>query len=115
MRPCDERGRRQTGELSAGLRFAGDVSVCPGHGARAIRIRASLLAMWSAEFLDGVSVAYFGKADGEREKGGYPRGFHDWSPGAETHGSQASTSDGSIAAAGDQPAGACTRQRRSIL
>ena len=67
-----------TGELSAGLSFAGEFSVGPGHGARAIRTRASLRAMWPAEFLDGGKVAYFGKAEGEREKGGYPKGFHRW-------------------------------------
>jgi hypothetical protein len=66
------------GELSAGLRFAGEVSVGPGHGARAIRTRASLRAMWPAEFLDGGKVAYFGKVEGEREKDDYPKGFHDW-------------------------------------
>jgi hypothetical protein len=28
--------------------------------------------------LDGGTVAYFGKAEGEREKGGYPKGFQGW-------------------------------------
>jgi hypothetical protein len=55
------------GELSVGVSFAGEVSVGPGCGARAIRIRAALRAMWPAEFLDGGKVGYFGKAEGERE------------------------------------------------
>jgi hypothetical protein len=67
MRPC----------RSADVRFAGEISVGPSHGARAIRIRAALRAMWPAEFFDGGAVACFGKAEGEREKGGYPKGFHD--------------------------------------
>lgn len=40
MRPCAERGRRHDGEVSVG----------PGHRARAIRTRASLRAKWPAEF-----------------------------------------------------------------
>ena len=66
------------GELSAGVSFVGEVSVAPAHGARAIRTRASLREKWPNEFLDGGKVAYFGEAEGEREKGGYPKGFHDW-------------------------------------
>jgi hypothetical protein len=67
-----------TGELSVGLGFVGEVSVAPGHGARAIRIRAALRAMWPAKFLDGGKVAYFRKAEGEREKGGYPKSLDAW-------------------------------------
>ena len=37
------------------------------------------------DFLGGGKVAYSGKAEGEREKGGYPKGFHDWALSAETH------------------------------
>jgi hypothetical protein len=67
-----------TGELSASVSLAGEISVAPGRGARTIRIRAALRAMWPAEFLDGSKVAYLGKAGGEREKGSYPKGFHGW-------------------------------------
>ena len=54
-----------TGELSAGVSFAGEISVAPGHGP-AIRIRAALPAKWPAEYPDGGGVAYFAHAEGER-------------------------------------------------
>jgi hypothetical protein len=33
---------------------------------------------WPAEFRDGARCAFFLRFDGDREKGGYPRGFHSW-------------------------------------
>jgi hypothetical protein len=33
---------------------------------------------WSAEFTDGARCAFLLRFDGERESGGYPRGFHRW-------------------------------------
>jgi hypothetical protein len=34
---------------------------------------------WPAEFADGARYGLLGKADGPRERGGYPFGFHQWS------------------------------------
>ena len=39
------------GELSAGVSFAGEISVDPGHVAHATRIRATLAAKWPTELL----------------------------------------------------------------
>jgi hypothetical protein len=33
---------------------------------------------WSDEFKDGARCAFLRRFDGEREKGGYPIGFHHW-------------------------------------
>jgi hypothetical protein len=33
---------------------------------------------WPAEFNDGTRCAFLQRYDGDREKGGYPRGFHRW-------------------------------------
>jgi hypothetical protein len=68
---------------------------------RAIRVRAGLRAMWHAEFLDSVKVLIepdvqiscvrlsdrlLRQGRGEREKGGYPKGFQDRCWNAEMHG-----------------------------
>ena len=34
---------------------------------------------WPAEFKDGFIVGLRGKGEGQRDKGGYPLGFHCWS------------------------------------
>lgn len=38
--------------------------------------RRRLKRAWPAEFADGERCAYLGKFEGERERGGYPKGFH---------------------------------------
>jgi hypothetical protein len=72
-----------TGELCAGVNFPGEISVAPGLGAPATRIRAGLPPNWPAEFLylDGGKPAHFGKERGEK---GYPKGFHTWASRART-------------------------------
>jgi hypothetical protein len=104
-----------TGELSVGLRLAGEVSVGPGHGARAIRRRAAVRAKWPAEFLDGGKVAYFGEAEGEREKGGYPKGFHDWALERRNAWFAGFNAGWIYCRRRDQSAVARKRRRRSIL
>jgi hypothetical protein len=41
---------------------------------------ARLSRRWPAEFRDGARSAFLLRFDGDREKGGYPRGFHHWPP-----------------------------------
>jgi hypothetical protein len=65
--------------------------------------------------LDGGTVAYFGKAEGEREKGGYPKGFHDWALERRNAWFAGFNVGWIYCRRGDQPAAACKRQRRSIL
>jgi hypothetical protein len=38
----------------------------------------TLKERWPAEYRDGARCAFLLKFDGDREKGGYPRGFHAW-------------------------------------
>jgi hypothetical protein len=33
---------------------------------------------WPAEYCDGARCAFLLRFDGDREQGGYPRGFHEW-------------------------------------
>ncbi len=40
--------------------------------------RLRLKRRWPAEFADGERCAFLMRFDGEREKGGYPIGFHGW-------------------------------------
>jgi hypothetical protein len=40
---------------------------------------ARLKRLWSDEFRDGARCAFLRQFDGDREAGGYPRGFHRWS------------------------------------
>jgi hypothetical protein len=40
---------------------------------------ARLKRLWSEEFRDGARCAFLRQFDGDREAGGYPRGFHRWS------------------------------------
>ncbi|GEM_PF-2967213 len=40
--------------------------------------RRAIRKQWPAEFDDGVVYGLTGKADGPREPGGYPKGFHGW-------------------------------------
>jgi hypothetical protein len=37
-----------------------------------------LRVRWPAEWRDGARCAFLRHFEGEREKGGYPRGFHRW-------------------------------------
>ena len=37
-----------------------------------------LRSRWPEEFRDGVRCAFLRRFPGERERGGYPRGFHGW-------------------------------------
>jgi hypothetical protein len=39
---------------------------------------ARLCRRWPAEFRDGARCAFLLRFDGDRERGGYPRGFHRW-------------------------------------
>jgi len=39
---------------------------------------ARLRDTWPAEFRDGARCGFLSRADGPREKGGYPLGFHGW-------------------------------------
>ena len=41
--------------------------------------RARLKQAWPDAFRDGARFAFLGKTGGERERGGYPRGFFGWS------------------------------------
>ena len=45
---------------------------------RAKRRRAAFRARWPDEFRDGARCAFLGEYPGMRERGGYPKGFHDW-------------------------------------
>jgi len=40
--------------------------------------RARLKRAWPDEFADGARCALLREFPGDREKGGYPRGFHRW-------------------------------------
>lgn len=40
--------------------------------------RAAIRKEWPAEFDDGVRCGLLQKFSGERELGGYPKGFHAW-------------------------------------
>jgi hypothetical protein len=40
---------------------------------------AGLKQAWPDAFRDGARFAFVGKSEGERERGGYPRGFFGWS------------------------------------
>ncbi len=40
--------------------------------------RARLQSAWPDEFADGERCAFHKRFDGERERGGYPLGFHKW-------------------------------------
>jgi hypothetical protein len=39
---------------------------------------AQLRERWPAEYRDGARCAFLMRFDGDREAGGYPRGFHQW-------------------------------------
>jgi hypothetical protein len=39
---------------------------------------AALRECWGPEFRDGARCAFLKRFDGDREAGGYPRGFHAW-------------------------------------
>ena len=39
---------------------------------------AGITRRWPAEFRDGARCAFLLRFDDDREKGGYPRGFHHW-------------------------------------
>jgi hypothetical protein len=40
--------------------------------------RDALREQWPAEFRDGARCGFLQRYDGDREAGGYPRGFHRW-------------------------------------
>jgi hypothetical protein len=42
--------------------------------------RRRLKSAWPDEFTDGARCAFHQRYPGEREKGGYPKGFHGWVP-----------------------------------
>jgi hypothetical protein len=48
--------------------------------AKANAVRARIKGKWADEFQDGARCAFLQKFEGEREKGGYPLGFHQWPP-----------------------------------
>ena len=39
---------------------------------------AQLRQLWPDEFRDGARCGFLHRFDGDRESGGYPRGFHTW-------------------------------------
>ena len=41
---------------------------------------ADLRSRWPDEFKDGARCAFLRRSKGDREKGGYPCGFHGWQP-----------------------------------
>ncbi len=41
--------------------------------------RGCLKSLWPGEFSDGERCAFLRKFKGERERGGFPLGFHTWS------------------------------------
>ena len=57
----------------------------------------------------------FGKAEGERKKGGYPKGFHDWPLERRNPWFAGSDVDGSVADADQRAMAARKRRRRGIL
>jgi hypothetical protein len=89
-----------TGELFVSLRFAGEVSVGPGHGARAIRTRASLRAMWPPSSWTAARSPTSARPRENARRAAIRRASTTGRRSAETHGSQALTLGGSIAAAG---------------
>ena len=38
----------------------------------------TLREQWPSEYRDGARCAFLLRFDGDREQGGYPRGFHKW-------------------------------------
>jgi hypothetical protein len=42
------------------------------------RDREALLSRWPDEFRDGAKCGLLNEYTGARERGGYPRGFHQW-------------------------------------
>jgi hypothetical protein len=42
--------------------------------------QTEIRARWQKEFDDGARCAFLSKFPGEREAGGYPSGFHAWTP-----------------------------------
>jgi hypothetical protein len=50
----------------------------PANASRVSASRKQLKAAWPDEFSDGARCGYSQKYEGERERGGYPKGFHDW-------------------------------------
>ena len=40
--------------------------------------RAHFKRAWPDEFANGERCAFYKRFDGERERGGYPKGFHRW-------------------------------------
>jgi hypothetical protein len=57
------------------MRPTNDARAAP---ARAERDLTSPRNKWPAEFRDGARCAFLRQFDGNREKGGYPLGFHRW-------------------------------------
>ncbi len=45
---------------------------------KAKREREALLGRWPVEFRDGARCGLLREYPGDREAGGYPRGFHKW-------------------------------------
>ena len=79
------------------------------------REQIAIRARWEQEFDDGARCAFDRKYPGERETGGYPRGFHGWGRlSVATHGGPASTSAAAIAferRPDDRPSGFLQRGR----
>ena len=50
----------------------------PERVAKANAVRARIKGSFPTEFADGARCAFLQKFEGEREKGGYPPGFHQW-------------------------------------
>ena len=50
----------------------------PERVAKANALRAQIKSKWPDEFGDGALCAFTQHFSGERERGGYPKGFHGW-------------------------------------
>lgn len=54
------------------------MNAAPEKAAAADAERLRLKRAWPDEFADGERCAFHQRFDGERERGGYPLGFHRW-------------------------------------
>jgi hypothetical protein len=63
---------------AASAREVGDVHRKQAHATYAHARTGRWREAYPAEFKDGAKLGFTGIAEGPREKGGYPKGFHGW-------------------------------------
>jgi hypothetical protein len=103
------------GELSVDLSFAADFRRSWPRGPARSALAPRSMRCGPPKFLDGGEVAYFGKAEGEREKGGHPKGFRDWALERRNAPFAGFNVGWIYCRRRDQPTAACKRTRRSLF